>query len=778
MTFQVLAMAPAQADPHGAQRGIGRGPRPTIDAVIHPKEWTKSKTISITRQSVPNPGNRATLATTVYLQWRSDAIYVAFDCRDPKPSRAVRSERDSMGESDWVAVGLDPFGDRRTGFWFQVNAAGTKGEGRISNDSHLDMNWDHPWQAAVRRSARGWTAELRIPWSSIQYPMTGRRQWGVQLRRFVSRLHEVDDWSYVPRGSSGFVSNFARIQAPTRPPHPMRLSIRPYLTAKLLLHRNPSSLLPSTGLPSAGFYVRYGPTSSMSLDVTVNPDFGQVEMDPAVVNLTNYETYFPEKRPFFLEDAGLFATPITIAYTRRIGAPPALPTCSHCTVLQLNETAPVWLGVKMTGRPAINWRLGTLLALVGPAYALVEDDKTGFRHRIKAAGLVHFAFARAERHLGRASQFALAAASVQQQDATDVYVLSLDTNMRDWAPYTITGQLLGSLSGKKATMGWGDAIAGGRTEGSGWQWQLTQAALSRNVEVNRTGYFPRNDLYHVQGRIAYLLPKPTAIHRSLKLTLLATYEVNHLRTPLQKSVSFWVQHSFTNMWSLYYQYRLRLPAYDDWNTYSHIPLDEPIEHQIWWKLTSDPRLKVNGSLGGFFGKWPHRSWRLQLTAGTGVRLGRFLQMSALAEYSAYRRWDQWVETDDQDRPIFGSMDMDQVEMRILAQLVPLNGLSIQLFAQYVYARATFGDDFFLIQDGGTRQTCPHASADWSEGTLRVNLRLRWEFTPGSNLYLSFQHNAVDDVLDNSLAPAASLHRLKTGGGDDLVMVKLDHRWVL
>ncbi len=248
----------------------------------------------------------------VRVAYDDQAVYVGarmYDS-DPKAIVARLGRRDAELNSDAFTFYVDPYHDRHSGFFFTLTAAGTFSDGVLNNDNWRDNSWDGVWEGKVKIDDQGWTAEMRIPYSQLRFQRKEERLvWGVNFQRTVSRRNEEDYLVFTPKNGSGFVSRFVDLAGIENIKPPRRLEILPYVTAKaeFAQHQPGDPFNDGSKLSSAvGSDFKLGFGSNLTLDATVNPDFGQVEVDPAVVNLTDVETFFEEKRPFFIEGSSIF----------------------------------------------------------------------------------------------------------------------------------------------------------------------------------------------------------------------------------------------------------------------------------------------------------------------------------------------------------------------------------------------------------------------------------------------------------------------------------------
>jgi catechol 2,3-dioxygenase-like lactoylglutathione lyase family enzyme len=283
-----------------------------IDGRFDETAWAGAEVATGFTQSYPNAGAAPSQRTEIRFLVGPDALYLAARMFDTRPDSiaAQLARRDATGlYSDWIHVILDSRLDQRTGFRFSVNPRGVKRDVYSFDDGNEDGSWDAVWDVATTTDSLGWTAEYRIPLSQLRFTSGGEGRWGLQIMRDIARREERDSWSPWTRQSGGFVSRFGTLTGLEGLRSPRRLEILPYATARLT--RAPEQpenpfYRRNAGTPGAGVDLKVGMPRGLTLSATINPDFGQVEVDPAVVNLSAFETFFPEKRPFFVEGSDVF----------------------------------------------------------------------------------------------------------------------------------------------------------------------------------------------------------------------------------------------------------------------------------------------------------------------------------------------------------------------------------------------------------------------------------------------------------------------------------------
>jgi hypothetical protein len=392
LAFVVAFPSLARADSLSVARGTVIAVRLTspitLDGKLDEPVWRDSVAVTEFKQSDPVEGAAPTMKTEVRVAYDDNALYIGARMYDPAPDSILArlTRRDVAVLGDEFCLFVDPYCDRRSGYYFKVNAAGTLYDGTLFNDGWDDNAWDGVWEGKAHRDEQGWTCEMRIPFSQMRF--TSVERWGIDFRRTIQRRTEKDWVVYPPKKESGFVSRFPDLVGMRDVRPPRAIEILPYVTSK------GEYLVVSPGDPfndgsryrgNAGGDLRMGVGSRLTLNATVNPDFGQVEVDPAVVNLSDVETYFQEKRPFFVEGAQIFRfgnegasdywgfnwPEPTFFYSRRVGRGPqgSLPDDPAPDYSDAPLGTTILGAAKLTGKLTPSWNFGTLHALTSREHA-------------------------------------------------------------------------------------------------------------------------------------------------------------------------------------------------------------------------------------------------------------------------------------------------------------------------------------------------------------------------------------------------------------------------
>lgn len=424
--------APAWAQEARAVRA--QGGLPVIDGRLDEVVWTGAPPLTQLTQREPVEGSAPSESTEVRFVYSDEALYVGFRGFDRQPERIVGRlvRRDQRIISDYFNLFIDSYYDRRSAFEFSFNPSGARRDVFIYDDGGgRDESWDPVYHWATRTDSLGWIVELRIPFSQLRYPPRDSLVFGLRVRRSIVRNREENSWPFFPRDQVGEVSHFGRLVGLAGLPRPRRLELLPYTAGSASFEPVESGNPFATGRRQTlrgGTDLKFGVTSGLTLDLTANPDFGQVEADPAVVNLTAFESFFPEKRPFFVEGSNLFRFGLGapgvarggemgggggggpggggdfggggegLVYTRRIGRSPQIRPDAEDGgyVDRLQQTAILGAG-KVTGQLPGGWALGLMQAMTAREEAPTVDS-AGLRGGAPVEPLTSYSVLRLQRN--------------------------------------------------------------------------------------------------------------------------------------------------------------------------------------------------------------------------------------------------------------------------------------------------------------------------------------------------------------------------------------------
>jgi len=720
---------------------------PSVDGRLDDPAWAQARPLPGLIQTDPEEGAPASERTEVRIVYDADAVYVSARLFDAAPDRIVRrlARRDASTHSDEFRLLVDSYHDHRTAFEFVVNPAGVKSDVLIGGDGdYEDDSWDPVWTAATAVDSFGWTVEMRIPFSQLRFSGAPEQVWGVRIERRIQRKNELAMYPFVAKTEKGVPSRFAHLEGVVGASAPRRLEVLPYVFGRGSFERPAVAQDPfndgSSYFGGVGADLKYGVTSSLTLDATVNPDFGQVEVDPAYVNLTAFEQELQERRPFFVEGAELFrfggnggglvkfGDPPQFVYARRMGAPPQGTATSSGQFERAPETTTILSAAKLTGRRASGWSVGLLDVVTAREWATVADTTTGQRHLDEIEPLTNYFAGRLKRELRGGNTTVGIIGSAVHRDLRVPALNELRTAAYDggvdlfhrWGrnAYTIAAsvgasQIVGdpaaiqraqrnsnryyqrpdarafrydparsSLSGIIGDM-YLNKIAGR------WNWSVGVGFASPGFEVNDLGFQKRVDRRSVGLGLRRRWTKPGRVLRQAIVSLSYVPTWNYDGDPIQRKTSAYLYGQFRNYWTTVLNVSHDARVLDDRLTRGGPLAARPA---AWWssgELTTDSRKPVMVYLYGSYAQTVAGSWSASVLPQVTLRPSAALSFSAGPYYFAGREVAQYVRRVSDTaavatlggRYVFGELEQHTVDVAVRMDATFSPALSFQLYAQ-------------------------------------------------------------------------------------------------
>ena len=745
---------------------------PRLDGKLDESAWRSCAFSGSFTQREPREGEPATLPTEVCVLYDRRNLYVGLRLLDPEPARirGALGRRDAMPASDSVTVMIDSYHDHRTGYAFWTNPSGTMADATLANDDETDLAWDGVWDVAAAIDARGWTAEFRIPLATLRFDERPERVFGVQFRRWVSRLGETSDWAPTPRTSNAQVSLFGHLHGLESAPPGLGLEFSPYGVIRSTLSRAADSTFPDEKAhPEVGADFKAPLSGSLTLDATLNPDFAQVEVDPEVVNLTAFETFFPEKRPFFLEGAEVLDTPIQVLYTRRVGAPPPEPDVGERETLEeLDPVARIVGATKVTGRQG-RTAVGMLAAYVDDARAHVRQDDGTLRDQ-RASPPSLFTAARLRQTVAGLSTVGGIVTGVARDHEPDAFAGGPDV---DWRLGNL--QLLAQVIGADSSESTGYAATGvADYTGRVWGWVVRTDALSPGLDLNDAGFVQRVGDVRTFALGRWRMARPRGPLRESWVRVFTSDGVDYDGFAVDRTIGAEFEEVLTNRTSLSLTGTYSLAARDNFETRGGPAYLRPASWGVDGGLSTDHSRRVVLGVGGYV--------RVEEDSPAG---GPYVEVTltpwdrfSIAPRLGYQRTrdrPRWVETVG-DHFVFGDLDFDQLEARLRSSLSFTRDFTLQLFAQYLHARGRHDDFRELVAPDVLSPFAYSGTPDFQTTSLLCNTVLRWEYLPMSAAYLVWTHRASLSGDDPAFAPLDSAQDAFRTRGDDVVLLKLNYLW--
>ena len=759
-----------------------------IDGKLDEASWRDAPAGAGFTQYEPERRGVASEQTVFKVVYDDNAIYIAVAClrSHGTPVTSCLSRRDQIISSDLIRVYISPYNDQTTGYHFRINPYGVKEDYYNYGDVFHDVSWDAVWEADTRQDADGWYAELRIPFSSVRYREADSMTWGFNVFQYIHSLGQRTAWSNWARDQSGFLSRSGTITgiAGIRPPR--QLEITPYILGRLT---DPSD--PTAGEFSGedwdhfgnfGADIKYGVTSDLTLSATIQPDFGQVEADPSVLNLSPFETYYQEKRPFFVDGAQFFRHPdFTMFYSRRIGTG--------------SENSRIRAAAKLTGK---------LTGDVSTAVLVATTDETGIgqAHNFLKGGdrKTWYAIGRFGKQIndGQHSFNVMQTAVVRHADTFDYATRNgytsggdFELNFKD-RMYQVTGSFVGSIidplkdpnepsAERERKYGTGSRFELEKRSGD-WNWALTAKHQGDGLDINDLGYISNPDHYATQTWVSRNFNGDgesdwytggNVFFRSYKSWIYADRSVADPNNPDAELWSYDSGHSLLNNNDLNGYLELR----NRWGVYWGVTYNPGCTSQYTTRWTPDssqrgPLMSTPDNYHGWLGFYTdsRRKFRMSFDyKQSGDDAGSLNQQfeaegawvvnsKLTCDINVRYNWGnddaQWVRNvSNPDGGIgdvsytFAELDQRTWDLTLRGSYLFERNHSLELYFQPFL---TFGDYTNLRQLARPDSYDLHpfagydvAEEDFAFGAVNLNMVYRWEYRPGSTIFLAWSHARSD-----------------------------------
>lgn len=852
-----------------------------VDGRLDEPVWERAPSYADWVQKEPVEGSPAVNDSRVWLLYDESALYVGAINYDEDPQDIARNmaRRDASyaGRSDYFEVMIDPNGDQLTGYRFRVTAAGVQTDRYLYEDDREDSAWDAVYQSKVTVDERGWIVEMRIPLSQIRYETADTAQtWGIQFGRRRAADNELTRFSLVSKLRPGRVSQFGRVRGLRLTETPSRLEVLPYVVSKA--HTGPAE----EGNPffdggelngRVGVDVSYGLGSAFTLDATINPDFGQVEADPAVVNLSAFETYYQERRPFFVEDARVFDFNLSghrnsLFYTRRIGRAPQGDDLDGADFTSTPDATSILGAAKITGRTTGGLSVGGLMAVTQEerAEAFFSDQNEYERFPVEPRSTygvmrVQQDFNQGQSRVGgivTAANRALPDDGVFDYLPSGAYTAGIDFehswSNRAWAlwGFVATSHVRGDSTAittiqrasnhyrQRPDNEWSELDSSATSiSGANWRLQFERrvghwtgalwlSETTSGFEVNDLGFSTSPEQLDGGFRVAYQEVRPRLWFRTSKVEFFTYHDFSHEALLEPGSLDSWSRaHTsgrahfssnvqFLNFWTANVRLSFEPNSMSRTATRGGPIMADPGSVGLSFGFGTDNRqvLSLRPRLGLTWGRQNHGD---ELNVGLGMTLqpSSRLLITLTPSLDQTVSAAQYVITTDtlSYEPTFGRRYLfADLERRDLSMVTRMNltftpKLSFEFYAQplissgdYVTYKQlaepqTFEFDTFeegsvagagclggrtCQDDTGTRHVDfdGDGSSDFSFADRNFNMRslsstavLRWEYKPGSTIFLVWQHRQRDESHVGDFDIDRDFNALVGAPSDDVIILK-------
>lgn len=825
--------------------------KPVIDGVLDDACWKTGVWEGSFTQWIPDEGGKPSQPTELKILYDNRNIYVAIRAWDSEPEKISRraGRRDEF-IGDIVGVCFDSYHDHRTGFEFDVTAAGQKLDLVLTNPSNVDLNWNAVWIGKAGREDSAWTVEMQIPLSQLRYSEEKTQVWGLHCWRWIDRFQEESDWEVQSSKGPGALYLFGELHGISDLPPSRRIEVMPYTLGKVnTFEKVPGDPFAESGarwLGNGGLDAKLGLASNFTADLTINPDFGQVEADPSVMNLTAFETFYDEKRPFFLEGKNIFSfdfDDVNLFYSRRIGHPPSyLPLLSAGEYMRMPDNTAILGAVKFSGKSAKGLSVGVLQSLTAEENARI--DSAGMRRTVGVEPLTSYVVARVQQDYNEGSSTLGGIVTSTNRFTGDpqlnflargAYTGGIDL-LHQWndKEFYVDAKVVGSAiegstqsisllessparyyqrpgadylrfdSSATQLLGYGGMVKVGKGSKGLWRYSSELNWRSPGLDLNDMGFMLTADVIKLENSISYFVNQPVSIFRTYSVGIGQTNSWNYGLRHLSSGGDLDIYLEFLNNWAV---------------SLEGIYTGEALDTRL---LRGGPALLIPGVWeASFFSRTdPSRNLYLELSgdlsvAGSGSRTyysfgprvvllpWDVIRFTISFSYSSNNDNLQYVGTESafgENVYLLGALKQRTLALtfRIDCNITP--ELSIQYYgspfasvgryerfssvvfplasdynSRFMPVRAILNGNEYEVGGGDPAGSgYSFTNPDFNFSQFRSNLVLRWEYMPGSQLYLVWSQERTGYAGSGLFSASDALGGLGNILPDNIFLVKISY----
>ncbi len=738
---------------------------PKIDGVLDEAIWKSAFALASANENVsvatefiqfePNPGNPSSQKTKVKVVYDNSAVYVGAMLFDSSPDSILKElgYRD-VGENnaDLFGVFFDTYDDDLNAFAFIVSASGVQTDLKYSSEGQ-DAVWDAVWESKANITDQGWIVELKIPYSAIRFPEKEVQIWGVNFFRVIRRYREKLFWNYVDPAVESFGYQFGELVGIKNIKPPLRLSFTPYISG--YIEKNPESVDLCYTF-NGGLDLKYGISESFTLDMTLIPDFGQVQSDDEILNLTPFETYYVEKRPFFTEGTELFNKG-GIFYSKRIGSVPvgynsikdSLNAGVYEEIIENPGETKLINATKISGRTKKQLGIGFFNAMTSNTYATVIDTLSNKEREILTQAFTNYNLIVLDQSLKNNSFISFINTNVTRENYTanvsaGVFKFADKKNM-----YAINGK--GALSqiydnDSEPVLGHQYYLNAGKISGN-FLFSLSHDVKSDKYNQNDMGYLEKNN------EITNLLWVKYNIYKPFWKVLKWNNQINFLHSSLYEPNKFMIFRILFNSWTTFKNHLsvgiepVICPVEKHDYFESRVPgrvFIKPKHFKIGGWISPDYRKKIVIDID--WGYWQSYSYFLdQINYWYGIspriRISDRLSFYYNFKNDLYKNDLGWVNN-EADTIYFGKRDINTITNTFSANYIFNNKSSLSFRLRHYWSKAEY-DEFYLLQDDGylDENTAYNNNHNVNYNAFTIDMAYTWYFAPGSEMSVVWK-NAI------------------------------------
>ena len=720
--------------------------RPVIDGKLDDECWKHGTWAGDYHQFIPDEGEKPTFPTELNIQYDDKYLYVAFRAFDGEPDKIVRMSgvRDET-VGDMVGLTLDSYRDYRTGFEFTITAWGQKVDLVLFNPMNWDFNWNAVWKGKVGMEDSAWVAELEVPLSQLRYSNQDEQVWGMHTWRWISRLQEESNWEIQSKTGPGMLYNFGELRGINGLKKSRRLEIMPFVLGDLkTMEKEPANPFAENGRKwggNLGLDAKIGISSNFTVDLTVNPDFGQVESDPSVMNLTAFETFYEEKRPFFLEGLTIFDYEFdekNLFYSRRIGHSPSLtfnPT--DTTFVSSPDKTTILSAFKFSGTTSKGLSLGLIQSVTANEFARISDLHGNISRRI-VEPLTNYTVARIQKGYKAGNTVLGGMLTSTNRFIEDNSLEFLSRNavtggfdlLHHWRDkeFFLDVKLLGSyVNGTRQAItalqessaryyqrpganyldydttrtslsGFGGKLRIGKGSKGFWRYSAGVSWLSPGLELNDLGYMNSTDEININGELSYFVNKTVSVFHTYSVALEQFNSWNFNGTFLGSGGHLSFTSEFVNNYTFSANVIFHSQAIDPRKLRGGPAMIIPYSMMVFGQTKTDPSKKLILEFGYQYEGSGNKSARtFSLQPGLSVRPLNSLKIGITANYSGNHDELQYILRKNLVNPgpgqryILGTIDQKTLGLTFRVDLNISPEFSIQYYGSPFISRGTYSE---------------------------------------------------------------------------------------
>ena len=726
-----------------------------IDGKLDDAAWQSAEVATGFINWQPLAGSTPSNTTEVKILYDDKAIYVGAYLKTSSRSeiQTELSERDNIGNTDWFGFVLDTYGNGNDGYEFIIAATGVQFDAKISSNGE-DENWNEVWYSDVHLTEKGWYAEIKIPYFAIRFPKTNDQKWKFNLMRRMAITGEKCSYQFIDPLVAGFINQSAKLNGVSNIKSPIRLSLSPYVT---MYAQNQNSggenATSSTGYSyNGGLDLKYGINEAFTLDMTLIPDFGQVQSDDRVLNLSPFEVRYDENRSFFTEGVELFSR-ANLFYSRRVGGTPIGYGSAH-SLMKPNETlvdnpqeTQLYNATKISGRTNSGIGIGVFNAVAGSTNAMLKNNETDEIRNVETAPLTNYNIVVLDKNLPNNSYVSLINTNVWRKGSAfyNANVTGTEFELRSKSQ---TWGIGGNASVSQLIFKDSENVKGlkynvefGKISGK-WTWDVSIAGKSKDYNNNDLGIVNETNIREYDFGTRYSITDGWKFMDRANFWfntfVNTTYNENKFSS-IHFNAGLWMQTKKQwqlNMWTNYRPYTNDFyePRVDGRYLY------RPGFYNMGWWVGSDQRKKLHVS-GSIFGLkfFEEGSGVVSIDVEPRYRFTDKFSVFLSIGTNFEENVRGWVDFDNNE-PIIGRRDQVTINNSLGINYTLNSKMSFNFRARHYWSNVYYNSFHSLDQDGKLEATEYNQFNDFSFNIFNIDLNYRWRFAPGSDIIVVWKNN--------------------------------------